>query len=392
MSRATAVDPGGLPTAGRRRGDHQLSSDAARRALRDLGRLRREQGRPRSPDATLAAEEPGSPGTRSIRATCARPCIRPPSPARTSATGRVPETVVPAFLAAGRFDGLPSGRYRAGELRPPAGECGHGVIGTAPAAARPRASTPGRPHGDGAARAPRSARDEVRLLVADDRPGSAPRDFRELADHLEPGDLLVVNTSATRARSSSTASADGAAGRRAPGQPARDGTRVAELRTAPGRGPRPCSTVPTPACDDRARRPGGRADPAEPYPRPDRRPPARATGSGGAQVGGDGSLAGYLAGRPTDQLRLPEPAVPARGLPDDLRRPPRAAPRCRAPARPFTPELVTRLVARGVIVAPITLHTGVSSQDVGEAPQAEWFEVRRPPRRWSTRPEPAAAG
>jgi S-adenosylmethionine:tRNA ribosyltransferase-isomerase len=43
--------------------------------------------------------------------------------------------------------------------------------------------------------------------------------------------------------------------------------------------------------------------------------------------------------------------------------------------RPFSAELVARLVARGVIFAPITLHTGLSSQDAGEAPQPEWFEV-----------------
>jgi S-adenosylmethionine:tRNA ribosyltransferase-isomerase len=36
---------------------------------------------------------------------------------------------------------------------------------------------------------------------------------------------------------------------------------------------------------------------------------------------------------------------------------------------------VTQLVAQGVIFAPITLHTGLSSQDAGEAPQPEWFEV-----------------
>jgi S-adenosylmethionine:tRNA ribosyltransferase-isomerase len=44
-------------------------------------------------------------------------------------------------------------------------------------------------------------------------------------------------------------------------------------------------------------------------------------------------------------------------------------------ARPFSAELVARLVAHGVIIAPITLHTGLSSQDAGEAPQPEWFEV-----------------
>jgi S-adenosylmethionine:tRNA ribosyltransferase-isomerase len=43
--------------------------------------------------------------------------------------------------------------------------------------------------------------------------------------------------------------------------------------------------------------------------------------------------------------------------------------------RPFTSELVTALVARGIQVAPITLHTGVSSQEAGEAPMPEWFEV-----------------
>jgi S-adenosylmethionine:tRNA ribosyltransferase-isomerase len=44
-------------------------------------------------------------------------------------------------------------------------------------------------------------------------------------------------------------------------------------------------------------------------------------------------------------------------------------------ARPFSAELVARLVSSGVIIAPITLHTGLSSQDAGEAPQPEWFEV-----------------
>jgi S-adenosylmethionine:tRNA ribosyltransferase-isomerase len=44
-------------------------------------------------------------------------------------------------------------------------------------------------------------------------------------------------------------------------------------------------------------------------------------------------------------------------------------------ARPFSPELVTRLVATGIGVTAVTLHTGVSSQEAGEAPQPEWFEV-----------------
>ncbi|MGO8955979.1 MAG: S-adenosylmethionine:tRNA ribosyltransferase-isomerase [Streptosporangiaceae bacterium] len=44
-------------------------------------------------------------------------------------------------------------------------------------------------------------------------------------------------------------------------------------------------------------------------------------------------------------------------------------------ARPFTPEIVTRLVARGVTIAPVTLHTGVSSLEGGEDPYPESYEV-----------------
>jgi S-adenosylmethionine:tRNA ribosyltransferase-isomerase len=44
-------------------------------------------------------------------------------------------------------------------------------------------------------------------------------------------------------------------------------------------------------------------------------------------------------------------------------------------ARPFTPEIVTRLVSRGVAVAPITLHTGVSSLEGGEDPYPESYDV-----------------
>ena len=43
--------------------------------------------------------------------------------------------------------------------------------------------------------------------------------------------------------------------------------------------------------------------------------------------------------------------------------------------RPFTPELVTALVARGILVAPITLHTGVSSPERREPPYPERYRV-----------------
>jgi S-adenosylmethionine:tRNA ribosyltransferase-isomerase len=43
--------------------------------------------------------------------------------------------------------------------------------------------------------------------------------------------------------------------------------------------------------------------------------------------------------------------------------------------RPFTSDLITRLVANGIAVAPITLHCGVSSPERHEAPFPEYFEV-----------------
>jgi S-adenosylmethionine:tRNA ribosyltransferase-isomerase len=44
-------------------------------------------------------------------------------------------------------------------------------------------------------------------------------------------------------------------------------------------------------------------------------------------------------------------------------------------ARPFTPALVASLVAQGVLFAPVTLHTGVSSLERGEAPYPEPYRV-----------------
>ena len=43
--------------------------------------------------------------------------------------------------------------------------------------------------------------------------------------------------------------------------------------------------------------------------------------------------------------------------------------------RAFTPEIITRLVAKGVLVVPLLLHTGVSSMEEHELPYAEYFRV-----------------
>jgi S-adenosylmethionine:tRNA ribosyltransferase-isomerase len=43
--------------------------------------------------------------------------------------------------------------------------------------------------------------------------------------------------------------------------------------------------------------------------------------------------------------------------------------------RPFTPELVTRLVSNGVQIAPLLLHTGVASLEDHEPPYEEYYRV-----------------
>jgi S-adenosylmethionine:tRNA ribosyltransferase-isomerase len=44
-------------------------------------------------------------------------------------------------------------------------------------------------------------------------------------------------------------------------------------------------------------------------------------------------------------------------------------------SRPFTEHMVTRLASRGIVIAPITLHTGVASWEAHERPYPERFRV-----------------
>jgi S-adenosylmethionine:tRNA-ribosyltransferase-isomerase (queuine synthetase) len=44
-------------------------------------------------------------------------------------------------------------------------------------------------------------------------------------------------------------------------------------------------------------------------------------------------------------------------------------------SRPFTGPVVTALASRGVLIAPLTLHTGVSSLEAGEDPYPEPYDV-----------------
>ncbi|MBB2894426.1 S-adenosylmethionine:tRNA ribosyltransferase-isomerase [Flexivirga oryzae] len=210
-------------------------------------------------------------------------------------------------------------------------------------------------------------RDGVRLLVGT-RDGIEHTTFRHLPEHLNAGDLVVVNNSATMPWQ-----VDATLAGRGPvvlhAATALDGgSWVVEIRSSP----------------DASRalldaRPGDHLEVGAlvvtlqaPYPFA-----SSPTGDGNrlwrAEV--DGDLAAYLHthGRPISYGYL-DRRYPLEDYQSVFATVPGSAEMPSA-GRPFTPEVVTRLVAAGVGVAPITLHTGVSSQEAGEGPQAERFEV-----------------
>jgi len=211
------------------------------------------------------------------------------------------------------------------------------------------------------------ARDEVRLLVATPDGLSHGR-FRDLPDHLHAGDVLVVNTSATVA-AEIDADLDGSPVVVHVAHRLDDGGAVVELRTAPD-GARAVLTATTGAVVRvgdvrlvlRAPWPAGSSSP---------------TGSGNrlwrAAVHGDLDRQLHWNGRPIAYGYL-DRRYPLEDYQTVFGTRPGSAEMASA-GRPFTHELVTRLVTAGVQVAPVTLHTGVSSQEAGEAPGPEWYEV-----------------
>ena len=212
------------------------------------------------------------------------------------------------------------------------------------------------------------ARDEIRMLVA--RPERlAHATFRDLPDHLGPGDLVVFNDSATI-----NAAADGLLIGRGRvvvhvATTLDSGERVIELRTAP-EGSRAVLNA-HPGDVVQLGRVAMRL--AAPYPRENSSPTGDGSRLWRAVVRGD--LDRHLArrGRPIAYGYL-DRAYPLDAYQSVFSARPGSAEMPSA-GRPFTRALVTRLVTRGIRMAPITLHTGVSSQEAGEGPQPERFEV-----------------
>jgi S-adenosylmethionine:tRNA ribosyltransferase-isomerase len=201
------------------------------------------------------------------------------------------------------------------------------------------------------------ARDEVRLAVV--TPGGTEHAIAwELPRWLEAGDLLVVNTSATL-----PAAVDTAYGAVHVSAELDDGAWVVEPRRADGLGPR------TPEPGEVVPLPGGlrlRID----RPHPDGQSRLwRATTLPHA------SRVDYLFahGRPVRYSYL-ERAVALPDLQNVYATLPGSAEMPSA-GRPLSESVLVALMAAGVVVAPLVLHTGVASQESHEPPQPEWFSV-----------------
>jgi S-adenosylmethionine:tRNA ribosyltransferase-isomerase len=210
------------------------------------------------------------------------------------------------------------------------------------------------------------SRDHVRLLVASGDGSVLHARFTDLPAQLRPGDLIVVNTSATLPAAVDATLADGSRvelhySTRLPAD-----LHLVELRRVADR-------ATTPFLDDLAGQ--------------------RVELPGGAHVT---LLSRYRDGRLwVATLHLPDGGDvvtwlrqhgrairyahvdrdwPISAYQNTYATEPGSAEMPSA-GRPFTPELITALVARGIDVAPLVLHTGVSSLESHEPPYPEWYRV-----------------
>jgi S-adenosylmethionine:tRNA ribosyltransferase-isomerase len=238
--------------------------------------------------------------------------------------------------------------------------------------------------GDLEARRPPEARglrrDDVRLLVGRGSGEITHHAFSELPDLLQPGDVLVVNRSATIPAAVDLA--DGRAVHFSTVTP--EGSWLVEIRLRSS-GPRDHHI-----CGSAAWRPHGPTPLLPDAPDLSGRPGDELALPGGASLSllrrhqsprlwyarlSHPDVARYLAayGRPirygyvAEQWPLSAYQTTFATVPGSAEMP--------SAARPFTPETVTRLVSAGVLVVPITLHCGVASPEFHEPPYAEWFEV-----------------
>jgi S-adenosylmethionine:tRNA ribosyltransferase-isomerase len=213
-------------------------------------------------------------------------------------------------------------------------------------------------------------RDAVRMMVAHGATGRIEHStFALLASFLEPDDLVVLNTSATMA-----AAVNGID---------KDGRTVIPVHLSAHLGGDEWVVEPRLAAADGTQR----------WPEDSGPPPLNLS------LGEDGSrlelIGPYMGSARLWRARLEFPApaltwLAVHGRPIRYSYVPRTWPlsayqnvyatepgsaEMPSAGRPFTPEIITRLVAKGVGVTPVVLHTGVASLEADERPYPEYFRV-----------------
>jgi S-adenosylmethionine:tRNA ribosyltransferase-isomerase len=225
------------------------------------------------------------------------------------------------------------------------------------------------------------ARDGVRLLVSSGGGELITHArFRHLPDYLRPGDVVVVNASAT-INASLDAVREGRRGR--PAEPVElhlstplpggtDRQWVIELRRHSAEGTVPLLTA---RAGERLRlQGGGTATLLEPY-RPAGHPALPGVRLWVADLDLPGGVRGYAAehgspiryGYVRDRWPLEYYQTIFASEPGSTEMP--------SAGRAFTPAVVARLEQLGVQVAPLVLHTGVASLETGEPPYPERYRV-----------------
>ncbi|KAA3648476.1 MAG: S-adenosylmethionine:tRNA ribosyltransferase-isomerase [Chloroflexi bacterium] len=211
-------------------------------------------------------------------------------------------------------------------------------------------------------------RDDVRLMVShyqDD--GIEHTQFKQIPDYLEAGDVIVINTSGTRKASLEAKRPDGERIQLHISTQLPTGEWVVELRRVDGHSTQPLldarvgEVVAFPN--------GGSVQLLEPH-----------SHEGQARLWrGEFDLSSSVEdfmqnfGKPIRYNYVPEEwetdyyqTVYANQI---------GSAEMPSAGRAFTPEIITQLVAKGIVVVPVILHTGVASLEGHEAPYEEYFEV-----------------
>lgn len=218
-------------------------------------------------------------------------------------------------------------------------------------------------------------RDGVRLMVSRGaEPLVSHHRFAAIVEALEPGDLLVINTSGTLNAALDATRADDT-----PLEVHLSTHLPGDIWTLELRQPTPSGTLPfrEGRAGEVIRLPaGGTATLLAPY------------ATDRAALPEDGAVRLWLA-----TLTLPSPLndyLAQHGFPIRYGYVPQRWPgeyyqtvyvtemgsaEMPSAGRAFTPELLTRLIARGVQIAPLLLHTGVSSLEDHEPPYEEYYRV-----------------